>query len=652
MFFRRLKRTRKPSDILISGNTKDITPEDVFFDVSSSLPEGPNENKLELPLNRWVTRIFFSSVFLLIAILGVYTTYLSVDKGEEYSLLAQQNSRRLFNIGPSRGQILSHDGKLLAESYSAFNISVNPSELEEKDVEYLSTAFSDGIDFFSYEYVYNKINSARLKNLGSIVLVKNLDQEEVEELGDIYDHPAVYLEERPIRSYPEGNVFSHIIGYTAAITDEELKDLPEYNLNDNIGKKGIEYSLEDVLKGEKGLFAKFVSSRNDVTKEAILSSGEDGSSLRLTIDADLQEASHRILTDALAEYNVDGGAVIVIDPSTGAIKSMVSLPDFDPNHFAKGLTNKQADVYFNHPAKPLFNRVTAGEYASGSVIKPIIAAAALEEGIIDPNKYLFTYGYITVPSVYDPSIEYRFNDWKNHGAVDMREAIAVSSNVYFYTIGGGYENQDGLGINKITEWLSEFGWGKKLGINFAIENEGRVPTPEWKRSFKGERWTIGDTYNTSIGQGDILSTPLQVVSSISVFANGGTLYRPYVIEEVFSGDNILSKNNQGEVLNSNFLSSRTLSVVRDGMRRAVTSGSSRYLLQLPVTSAGKTGTAQTSGDVPNAWFAGFAPYENPEVAIVVLLEEGETSNNAVRVAHDILDHYFTRGSEEESQESL
>lgn len=649
-FFFSRRKNREPSYLSVTPRRKeDIAPEDIFFDVTSPLEDGPNENKLEIPVNQFVINTFFVSVFAIIAILGFYTAFLNFTKGQEYGAVAEQNARRIYNIGPNRGEILSSDGQVLAASTSAFDVYINPAEVPEEDIKYLSTVFSENIDNFSYDYVYNKIDSARFKKLGSIVLIKNLSKEEVSALSGLLEHPAVYIEEHPIREYPHHNIFSHVIGYTASITENELKDLPEYSISDSIGKKGIEYSLESYLRGEKGLFAKFVSARNDVTKEAILQPIEEGASIQLTIDAELQKASHRILSEALDEYNVESGAVLAMDPRTGAILSMVSLPDFDPNDFAKGLTNNQADVYFNHQEKPLFNRVTAGEYATGSVIKPLIAAAALEENIIDPNKYLFTHGYISIPSVYDPSIVYRFDDWKNHGAVDMREAIAVSSNVYFYTIGGGYEGQKGLGIDKMSKWLSKFGWGTKLGIDFSNESTGRVPTPEWKERIKEERWSIGDTYNTSIGQGDILATPLQVASSISVFANNGVLYKPFAVSKILSGGKALIQQDRGEAIDQGFLSSGTIKVVREGMRNAVTSGSSRYLSQLPVTSAGKTGTAQTSGIIPNAWFAGFAPYEDPEITIVVVLEEGETSNNAVRVAHDILSWYF---AEPESSEVL
>lgn len=641
-FFRKLRRSKKPSDLWVSLMPKeDITPEDIFSDASSSLYKNDEEKKLEISINPWTTRFLFFSIYALLIFLAFYTIFISMTRNEEALILAEKNSQRVYEIGHSRGDIISSDGEVLATSSSGFDIILNPTNITKEEIENLSEAFSQSDEEVVYEYLYDRIISAKEKKLGSLIILKNLKREELSGFRYLLDaYEELSINEHSLRVYRQDNVFSHILGYIAPVTEDDLLRLPQYDLLDNIGKKGIEYYFEPHLRGESGLFAKFVSAQGDIIKEEIIRSTEVGDTIKLTVDSKLQKATRDILREALEENKLTSGAAIVMNPNNGRILALVSLPDFNPNHFAYGLTNNQVELYFNNRNNPLFNRVTSGKYATGSVIKPIIASAALEEGIISPNKYLFTQGYIAVPSVYDPSIIYRFNDWKNHGAVNMRDAIAVSSNVYFYTIGGGYKDQEGLGIYKIAEYLEKFNWGSKLGINFSSESIGLVPTPEWKEEVKNENWQIGDTYNVSIGQGDVLATPLQVISSIASFANKGTIYKPYIVEEIYSQDGIVQSYNNGDIINDKFLSQETIQVVREGMRMAVTSGSSQFLSQLPVEVAGKTGTAQTSGKEANAWFTGFAPYNNPEIIVTVILEEGETSNNAVRAAYRIFKEYF------------
>ncbi|MEX2144784.1 MAG: penicillin-binding protein 2 [Candidatus Spechtbacterales bacterium] len=634
------RRSNKPSDLLVNLDHKDMGPEDILSDAASPFFGDAKEKKLEIPVSSLSINLLFVFVIAGLIFLTGYSFYIGVLNLDKYKKISDQNAQQTYKIGTNRGDIYSADGYPVAVSVSAFNIEVNPSKLENSDMEKLAGIVSENFANQPYDYIYEKLVSAKSRNLGSLILLKNLKETDIAYFSEIIEaNTAISLNEHALRFYPEGNIFSHIVGYTSYINPEELDEFPGYSLADTAGKKGVEYYFEKYLKGVQGLFAKFVTAKGEVIQERVLREAQKGSALELTVNYELQKAARGALAKAISENNLSAGAVVILDPNTGKVLSLISLPDYDPNAFVRGLTGKEADMYFNDPGNPLFNRTTLGEYATGSVIKPLIAAAALEEYIISPNRYIFTNGFIEVPSVYDSSVVYRFNDWKNHGAVDMREAIAVSSNVYFYTIGGGFEGFVGLGIEKITKWLNKFGWGEKLGIDFASESAGRVPDPEWKEKVKNEGWFIGDTYNTSIGQGDILATPLQVASAISVFANKSVLYRPYVVKRIYTQDGVAHEL-EGDIINRNFISSANINVVREGMREAVITGSSRFLSQLPVAVAGKTGTAQTSGQKDNAWFAGFAPYENPELAIVVVLEEGESSGRAVRVAYDILDWYF------------
>lgn len=643
LFFKSIfNRTKKEvlDDFYIDLESRnELAPEDIFSDTSTQFSNSAEEEKkLEIPIRP--VGIFLSLIFIFLFAFGLYTSFLIVTKGALYSQIALNNSQQVYEINPFRGTITSRDNVVLASSETLFIIVMNPSQLAVGDEEVFSRQLTSVLPQLSFEFVLARIRNAQEKNLGELILVKNVTEEEIASLsGMLKEYPSVTLRESPARLYPEENLFSHLIGYVASITEEELISFPDYKIFDSIGKGGVEYYFENWLRGEKGLFAKIVTSRGEVSNEKMLKQPQEGLRLNLSIDSKLQRVSYDVLRAALRENNLKGGAVVVLDPRSGAILAMVSLPDFNPNDFTRGLSIAQADAYFNNTSKPLFNRVLAGEYPSGSVIKPLIAAAALEENIIDPQKSVYTEGFISVPSIYDSSIIYTFLDWKNHGWVDMRRALAVSSNVYFYIVGGGYREQEGLGIEKIREHLLHFGWGRVLGINFGTESAGLLPSPQWKQAVKGEEWTVGDTYNASIGQGDILVTPLQVAASTVVFANGGTLYQPYVVERISLGYQDV-KTYRPIVLNNDFISSSNMKVVRGGMREAVVSGSSVYLSQLPEAVAGKTGSAQASGGEPHAWFSGFGPYSDPSIVVTVLLEHGESSSNAVRVAYAIFEAYF------------
>jgi penicillin-binding protein 2 len=347
---------------------------------------------------------------------------------------------------------------------------------------------------------------------------------------------------------------------------------------------------------------------------------------------DLQEEMENALLRGLEKVGASRGAAIALDPNSGEVLGLVSWPAYDSNSFTGPSEGLSYSELLNDENQPLFNRVVQGRYPSGSTIKPVIAAAALEEKLINENTVFFSSGGIDVGRWFFP-------DWKSggHGWTDVKKALADSVNTFFYIIGGGYEEHSGLGIELIEKYAGKFGLASVTGIDLPGEASGLIPSPEWKESVKGEPWYIGDTYHAAIGQGDVLVTPLQVAQFTSVFANGGTLYQPHLILE----SELVHNGNRQRVVpaiyNDRIASPDTVDIVRQGMRQAVTEGSAIRLNSLPVTSAGKTGTAELGGTKkPHAWFTGFAPYENPEIVITVLLEEGDGSNNAMPVVYDIL----------------
>jgi penicillin-binding protein 2 len=331
------------------------------------------------------------------------------------------------------------------------------------------------------------------------------------------------------------------------------------------------------------------------------------------------------------------------------------LPSFDNNLFSKGISEEEWEKLQKDPKNPLLNRATSGQYLLGSTVKPFIALAALEERIISPNKKIDCQGKIEIPHRYNPEITYQFKDWTIHGLTDVKKAIAESCNVFFYTIGGGYKDQEGLGPSRIKKYLEIFGFGKSVDADFPIPSfaKGLIGDPEWKKEKFGEGWWDGDTYNLSIGQGYILTTPLQVARAYAAIANGGKLLKPKFVKEIVDEEKNVIEVIQPEIEKEIPINQKNFQIVREGMRWAVTGENSPHasciaLKDLPVTTAAKTGTAQVPKkdceDCYNIWISVFAPYEDPKIVLTIMLEDvkGRLSQVVVPVAREVLNWYFSR----------
>ncbi len=402
---------------------------------------------------------------------------------------------------------------------------------------------------------------------------------------------------------------------------------------------GIEYFWENELKGLSGRKQIEKDARGKEKKIIGEEAAVDGNNLVLSLDVLAQIKLEDIINKHLEKLNLSRASAIVVNPNNGEIIALVSMPTYNNNSFASGISQDEYSALLNHPDKPLFNRSVSGEYPSGSTFKPVMLAAALQEGVVSEKTTVLSVGGIRIGQWYFP-------DWRagGHGRVDARRAIAESVNTYFYYIGGGYEDFKGLGVDKITYYSQLFGLGKQTGIDLAGEADGFVPTRAWKGEVKGERWYIGDTYHLAIGQGDLLVTPLQVAMFTSVFANGGKLYRPHFIRKILSSDDKVIKETAIEPVREDFIDDYNVHVVKQGMRQTVTSGSGRRLASAPVAVAGKTGTAQWSiKKAYHAWFTGFAPYDEPEITITILVEEGGGGDVvAVPIASEFINWYFGR----------
>lgn len=631
-------------------NRVEIELEEILLDRESTA-------KLETPIkSTGIFAIFVVAVMILILFL-TRIFWLQIWRGDYYSKKANANSIRTYYSQAPRGIIYDRNNKLLTVNVPDSNLLAIPADLPKKkeDLDIWIQKVSKILKKDNSE-ISEFIKKLNKNSTAPVLFDSSLNQSTLIELETrLPDLPGLFVGKESKRDYQNGSYFSHLIGYTGKVSTAELKADPYYSLLDFIGKDGLEVQYEKELRGVPAKIAVSVDSGNTVLKTLVAEEGRPGDNLILNIDADLQ----KLLTDALrskmAQTNSTGAAAVVLDVKTGGILSLVSLPSFDNNIFNGNIPHDTYKQLINSKSRPLFNRAISGFYPAGSTIKPFIASAALAENTIDPEYEIDdTLGYISIPNEYDPKITYIYHDWRPQGFVDMRRALAVSANVYFYEIGGGYKNIKGLGIDRIEKYLKLFGFGPPLGIDLPGEIGGLIPNPAWKKKVKNENWYTGDTYNVSIGQGDVIITPLQLATAIASIANGGTLLKPKLVSKITDSNNNVIEEFKPEVIRKNLVDDSKLQIVREGMRDAVTEGSVYFLKDLPVKVAGKTGTAQVYSNLTkktNAWFTGFAPYENAEISLAVLLEgAGEGSTAAVPVAKEVFQWYYNQNYDKLNQQ--
>lgn len=589
---------------------------------------------------------FKGLVIICFLVLGWRLFSLQILGQKLYQQEAEGNRMRTFSISAPRGIIYDRNSNLLVRNIPSFDLIFIPADLprEEKEKNELITTLA-GITGMALPEIKMAFQKSPLDSFEPKVLVHNLERERALILETkLSSLPGVSLIKTPLREYLEGEILSHILGYTGKISEEEYETKKEqgYFLTDWIGKQGVEYVYEEKLRGKNGREIVEVDSRGRIKKVIGVELPEAGKSLKLSLDLELERKLGEEVKLMLDKVGSGKGAAIAFDPRRGEILALVSFPAYNHNLLAQGISEKELEGLNNDPYKPLFNRVTGGRYPPGSIIKPLIATAALEEGVITSNHFLNCPGSLVYKGW--GGTVWHFGDWKAHGATDIRKAIAESCNVFFYVVGGGSETYglSGLGIEKIKKWGSKFGLDSILGVDLSGEESSFIPYPAWKEENKKEKWYIGDTYHVSIGQGDILVTPLQIASITATIANRGILYKPKIGYKIIDEETQEEENLLPQVLRENFVNPQNLEVVRQGMREAVIYGSARALKDLPVEAAGKTGTAQFSkGEKTHAWFTCFAPYDNPEIVLTILIEEGgEGDKVAVPIAKNVLEWYF------------
>lgn len=417
-----------------------------------------------------------------------------------------------------------------------------------------------------------------------------------------------------VRRYPESGFF-HVLGFLKKDRDALL-----------VGASGLEAYYDADLKGENGKSIEEVDAIGNVVGSGEGVPAQTGAGIRTALAHDLQKALAGYIKDAAAAHGFSGGVGIITDVTNGEIVAYVSVPDFDPNVLNNPLTSQQFQQILNDPGRPFFNRGISGLYVPGSIVKPAVAAGALNEGVITPEKEIISTGALTLPNPYNPDKPSIFKDWKAHGAVDMRRAIAVSSDVYFYEVGGGFGTQKGLGIKKLNSYYHLFGLDEPTGIDLPNEKYGPLPDPSKPRR-DGRDWSIGDTYHTSIGQGDMAVTPMQIARYVTTVASRGTVYRPHIATAIVDERGGVIKKISYDPVRTGILPDSIFTVLHEGMRESALHGTAQGLAGLSIPVAAKTGTAELgkTGRV-NSWSMGFLPYEKPRLSFVILMENGSVHN--------------------------
>jgi penicillin-binding protein 2 len=423
------------------------------------------------------------------------------------------------------------------------------------------------------------------------------------------------------RRYIETPGFSNLLGYVKY----PRKDSAGFYFDEDIsGVEGIELIYNDLLAGDNGSEIIEIDALGDVKKGSTTKKPVSGDDLHLTIDAEVQENFRNAIVKIITENGFQGGGGIIMDVVTGDVLSLVSYPEFDSNLFTEGEDTKAIESQLNDPFNPFLNRVTDGLYTPGSIVKPYMALAALDTGVINPNTEILSVKEMVVPNPYNPSLPSIFTDWKAHGYVNVKSALAYSSNVFFYQVGGGYENQEGVGITKINEYMRKFGFGESIDSNEFPRVKGTIPNPEWKREVFDDDWRLGDTYFTSIGQYGFQVTPLQIVTAVAAIANNGTLIEPRLTLGSGGGGNSAGPNIRRQI----DIPQKYFDIVKEGMREVVEYGTGKGLSYDDFAIAAKTGTAElgVSKERVNSWVTGFWPYENPRFSFAIVLEKGSRSN--------------------------
>ncbi|MEK7584084.1 MAG: penicillin-binding protein 2 [Patescibacteria group bacterium] len=582
-------------------------------------------------------RFFYALLIFLFFTLFLRTSFLQIARGENYLAHAERNRTKVQVAKAPRGIMYDRFLRPLVDNTNQFNVYVNPLLIQSSDqARELSAKLGDllpdqkeHIDSYVADYRRHKQIELIAENIPYEVAI-NL-------IIEAADTASILVLSEPTRSYRYPHETSALLGYIGKINEEELAAEPDYDPNSKIGKSGLEKSYEGVLKGVDGKVTTEIDAFGREKEQLLVVPARPGTDMILTIDLDTQQLLDKVLSRISEKNEGKPAAGVVMNPHNGEILALVSTPTYNANLFTTEFDTELYNALLADTNKPLFSRPLSGSYPPGSVFKLVVATAALNEGLINDRFTIQSTGGVWLGDRFFP-------DWRTggHGVTDIYKAIADSVNSFFYAIGGGIENKPGLGVDMIERYARSMGFGAETGIDLPAESAGFVPSRK-EYEGAGNRWYQGDTYNLSIGQGSLLVTPLQVARYTAIFAND-SFVTPHVVRQIgASGNDTVSENDTQSFSESHGIAAGTIRIVRTAMRRTVTAGSATSLQAVPVAVAGKTGTAQFNRNKsPHSWFTGFAPFDEPQIVVTILVEEGGDQSYAVTAAREFLTEYFGR----------
>lgn len=590
-------------------------------------------------------RLIWAGVIILFFTALIFSRlwFLQISNEEEFADKAYNNRVRVRELAAPRGHILDRDGRALVTNRPSFNVLLvrentqNDELLIKRLAEVLNVEIST---------LWDRIRQAsNISHHIPILLEEDIDWKTLAYLENHnHDFSGIRIEVTPRRVYHYGDLAAHMIGYLGKISEKELQELPqgEYGGRDIIGKSGLEKLRESDLRGEKGTSYSEVNARGFEQRLLKRTDPLPGNEIHLTLDAELQQTAETLMNDA-----DKAGAVVALDVNSGRVLALASTPTIHLQEFAGGISLKNWNAYLHNIQKPLINKPVQGQYPPASTYKMITALAGLEKGVIDENSVFYCPGYYSFGNRI-------YRCWKRggHGAVNLKKAIAQSCDVFFYQVG------QQVGVDGLAEFAKKFGLGEKTGLEVEYEKAGLIPTREWKLRNKNVKWQEGETLSVAIGQGFNLTTPLQIAVMTSMFANGGKKYLPQIVEKVISPEGTTVEKLEPELIMEVEGMDEHIELVREGLVEVVQGkrGTARRARIEGVNIAGKTGTAQVvkiaqykglkDEEIPykfrdHAWFTCYAPAENPEIAVTVLVEHGlHGSSGAAPIAKAVLEKYF------------
>lgn len=614
----------------------------------------------EVQIPFWKKYLFIGLVMVVFSVLTIRLLNLQILGYVPSIQAANKNYSKGTYILPERGVIYDKNLELLVKNKPVFKLVIDLNSLDRYDnyqsfgdvipQEYSSVLekykivvdennFKDfmqslalGRDYFELNSFYSQKDYTAISS----------------ELNNVSDTGVVKIIPEVYREYKEGEVFSHILGYTSFVTEDILQNDSWYTPNAKIGVMGLESYYEDYLRGVKGTKSNLYTARSNVVESKTIQEPTPGNSLVTTLDPALQKAAFDSLKEMVEKTEgANGGAVVVQNPNTGEVLAMVSYPSFDNNLFSKGIDAKDYTKYIQDENKPMLARAVASAFPPGSTFKVVTATAGLSEGAMDVDTTITDTGVINIGS-------FAYKTWKSggHGVINVIGALKESSDIFFYVVAGGhgdYPQIKGLGPYKMYNWATAFNFGKLTGVDITGEQSGFVPNPEWKKQALNEPWYVGNSYHFGIGQGYLTTTPLQINTMVNAIANGGKIMKPYLVSKIVdTPTNKVIVQEKPVVLSTLPVDEKDLKAIQEGLLEATSPGGTAYpLFNYKVPVAGKTGTSEFGAKKPDgtypthAWYTSYAPFNNPEISVTVFIEGGGGgSDNAVPVAKAVYDEYF------------